>query len=206
MISAAGFSTTARALTVGAFHLISNPSILATLRAEVAPQMALADPDLPTYSDLEKLPFLTAVVKESIRLSWGTSGRLPRLIKSPLVYKEFVIPAGTSVSMNNNDVLMDPDIFTDPESFIPERWLNRDGTDKALDKYFVAFSKGPRSCIGMWLAYAEMYIAVATLFSKFEFELFETDARNVTTERDFFLPQTKPGFEDFKVLVQPASA
>ena len=106
--------------------------------------------------------------------------------------------------MNTTDVLMDPKIFVEPEKFVPERWLTGSSKNKTLDKYLVPFSKGPRGCIGLWLAYAGLYTGTAAVFSNFDFELFETDERNVIAERDHFSPFAKPGFEEFKVLVKRA--
>lgn len=206
IVVTAGFTTTARALTVMAFHLITKPDILEALRKEIRHVIDQKAPDLPTYSELEPLPLLTAVIKEGIRLSWGVSSRLPRISRTPVQYQNQVIPAGTVISMNNNDVLMDPEIFPEPERFIPERWLAGDGKNQSLDRFFVPFGKGPRSCVGLWLAYAEMYIATTALFSRFDFELFETDERTIAPVRDYFTPHPDIGFYPFKVLVKSASA
>lgn len=54
----------------------------------------------------------------------------------------------TPVSTTIRHVLLDPDIFIDPDKFIPERWLVDGKKNTELDKYFVPFSAGQRMCLG----------------------------------------------------------
>ncbi|GAB7350733.1 hypothetical protein MBLNU459_g1284t1 [Dothideomycetes sp. NU459] len=204
----AGFTTTARALTVGTVHLFLNPGILARLRDELAtvmpppPASDWTPSDLPSWEELEGLPYLSAVVKECIRMSWGAIFRLQRTAKTPITYDTpsatYVFPPGTNVSFSNPDVLMDPAHFPAPGRFRPERWIEG---GKALERYFVAFGRGARMCIGMWLALAEMYIVLSTVLTRFDLELVDTDARNVANERDFATPYPYPGFEKVKARV-----
>jgi cytochrome P450 len=53
-------------------------------------------------------------------------------------------PSGTVVSIHAPSLHLNPELFYDPDSFMPGRWI--DG--KALDKYLVSFGRGPRACIG----------------------------------------------------------
>ena|ERR1700677_3954255 len=62
-----------------------------------------------------------------------------------------------------------PAVFSDPDAFIPDRWLGEDV--KTLDASLATFSKGPRSCIGINLAYCELYILVAGIFRRFDVTL-----------------------------------
>lgn len=63
--------------------------------------------------------------------------------------------------------------FPDAEHFKPERWLDP-AQSAALEKSYISFSRGSRGCIGMNLAYAELFYTFAYLFRNFELELFET--------------------------------
>jgi cytochrome P450 len=58
-------------------------------------------------------------------------------------------PLQTPVSESNYFVHMDPDIFPDPESFDPDRWLRAAKDGFRLDRYLVSFSKGSRMCVGI---------------------------------------------------------
>ncbi|MCJ1471637.1 hypothetical protein MMC13_000277 [Lambiella insularis] len=180
----AGSETTGFMLNFLNYHLISNPSILAKLKAELAEE--IKDPwDVPQYQSLKRLPYLTACIEESLRISRNVPHRLARLApKGGLRWRNFDIPEGTSVSMNVFSAHFDPAIFPQPNEFRPERWLEPDA--KALKKYFSPFSKGPRICLGMELAYAELYLAVAMIHRRFDTELFETTREDVEIEHDFF--------------------
>jgi len=80
-----------------------------------------------------------------------------------------------------------PEIFPDPFKFEPQRWID----NPKLTKYLFAFGRGPRSCLGMNLAYAELYMTLAYIFRRFEMSLFETiEERDVLTTRDCFIGLT----------------
>lgn len=106
--------------------------------------------------------------------------------------------------MDNYSVSHDERIFPDSYTFNPERWLGDplapDG--RKLSRYLVSFGRGTRSCLGINLAYAEMYIAMANVYRNFEFDLFETDRSAVDCYRDMFLPHAKPGTQGVRVRVR----
>lgn len=147
----AGLETTAWALTTISYHLLSNPPILTKLQAEL--KEAILDPTTKLdLVDLEKLPYLSACIQEGIRLSYGVSSRNPRISPDKAIrYKDWVVPAGTPLSMTIIDVHHDEHIFPNSRAFIPERWLNNPKTEDGvtLSRYFVAFGKGARSCLGI---------------------------------------------------------
>jgi cytochrome P450 len=148
----AGLTTTAWSLSNGCFYLIENKEAQEKLRKELLDAIPdLHAPDAFNFRKLEGLPYLRGCVKESIRLSIGVSGRNARIWKTLLPYRDWVIPSGTTVSMNHQDILFNEDIFPDPQEIVPERWA---GNPKApdgnsLEQYFVAFGKGDRQCLGI---------------------------------------------------------
>ncbi|TQS33714.1 hypothetical protein Golomagni_05931, partial [Golovinomyces magnicellulatus] len=178
----AGSETTAQTLTRLMFYLKREPQTLQKLREELDPVFAGASKPL-SWNELQKLPYMTAVIKEGLRLSYGVTTRLPRISNEDMIYKDHVIPAGTPVSQAPYHVLVHPDIFPEPEVFRPERWLETPG----LDKYLVSFGRGTRSCIGINLAYAELYITMSTLATHFNWELYDTSLKDVVCKHDFFV-------------------
>jgi cytochrome P450 len=62
-------------------------------------------------------------------------------------------------------------MYERPEEFSPDRWLGPNA--KACEAALSTFSKGPRSCFGINLAYAEMHLGLANVFRRFEFQLDE---------------------------------
>lgn len=79
------------------------------------------------------------------------------------------IPGNTTVAVPAYTAHRNPDIFTEPEEFRPERWLG-DGAKRAQAS-FIAFSSGGRGCIGRNISYMEQSILVATLIRRYDFEL-----------------------------------
>lgn len=74
---------------------------------------------------------------------------------------------------------MDPSVFPSPEIFDPDRWTTAANDGVNLTKYLVSFTKGSRGCLGISMAYAEMYLTVARIIRRFEMELYETTESDV---------------------------
>ncbi|KAL9611916.1 MAG: hypothetical protein Q9167_003469 [Letrouitia subvulpina] len=199
-IIAAGGETVARTLATLTYHLIANPSALSKLREEL--RTAQPDPSImPQYHELERLPWLTAVIKEAMRC-WGVmASRSPLVSPTPLPYNGWIIPAGTPIGMTMMNVLHDPIIYPSPHTFDPSRWLDL-APDAPPNQHFVCFGKGSRMCIGRDLANAELYLAVAALFRRFELQLFDTEReRDVESTRDCFTGEASRGSQGVRVQV-----
>jgi len=147
-ILGAGAVTTAWTLTVAIYHLTVQPQKLELLRAEV--RSVMPDPHQPAkLQQLEKLPYLTAVILEGLRLGNGVSTRLARVAPDRSIYfRDWKIPKGTPVGMTSTLIHQNPDIFQQPLEFIPERWLDPQERQR-LERYLVPFSKGTRQCAGI---------------------------------------------------------
>lgn len=147
-ILTAAADTTGNAMSITSYYILSKPEIYQTLKAEL--ERAFPNPTAKLdYLTLEKLPYLTAAIKEGLRLSFGVPGRLPRVIETQgIVLNGYPIPPGTIVGMSSWMMHRNPKIFPDPDTFMPERWLDPANAGK-LEKYLVAFGKGSRQCIGM---------------------------------------------------------
>lgn len=144
--TAAGIDTIMSTFLAMIYYLINNEEAHKTLRRELS--QAMPDPNkILTYQELRQLPYLSACIQEGLRMGNAAASRLPRVIRQPLAYKDWVIPAGTPVSQSLVDVQHDPKIFPEPYKYAPERWLGPPGRD--LERYQVAFGKGSRACLGL---------------------------------------------------------
>ena len=90
--------------------------------------------------------------------------------------------------MSPHFIHLSPEIFPDPQKFIPERWLPNSQVP-GNERFLAPFSKGSRQCIGLNLANAELHLATATLFRRFDFRLYDTTAQDVTITWDAFVGQ-----------------
>jgi cytochrome P450 len=200
-VIAAGQVTTADYLKKTSYHLISNPSILAKLRQEL--ESVMPEPDkLPPCQTLEQLPYLTAVVNEGFRISYGVTHRLQRVSPDEdLRFQDWVIPKGTPVGMTSIFMHDNEERFPNPKVFDPERWTQGEKS-RNLERYLVNFSKGTRGCLGMNLAKVEIYMCLAAVFRGFDMELFETTRTDVEVAHDFFNPQSRKGSKGVRVHVK----
>lgn len=156
-IVGAGTASTAWVLSVITFNLLSRPAVLTQLTEEL--RVAIQDPlDLPSWTTLEKLPYLSGVIQEGLRLSYGSPARSARVAtEEDLVYIgeqdkkpiRYVIPRGYAVGMSAAILHHDESFFPDSYAFQPERWLVVAEHRKELDRAMLVFSKGSRMCLGM---------------------------------------------------------
>ncbi|KFY05415.1 hypothetical protein O988_00004 [Pseudogymnoascus sp. VKM F-3808] len=226
----AGTLTTAWTLDLSTFHLLRTPSALSKLKAEL--RAAIPDPSQPTpLVVLEQLPYLNAVIKESLRLTYGVAGRLARTAEEPLFFtdrrtgREWVVPRGTPIGMSIAQLHHDESIFPDSHEWIPERWLDAEGElNGELDKYLLSFTRGSRQCLGMHLGYSELYLVISSLWTRYgsikgetekavkyegvRFEgdegvlgLYDTWRGDVELYGDGFLPLVRPGSHGIRVQV-----
>ncbi|OJJ98955.1 hypothetical protein ASPACDRAFT_44584 [Aspergillus aculeatus ATCC 16872] len=187
-----GTETTSTILTYAAYILGSRKDYVERLRAEL--RTVLPTPtSTASWTELEKLPFLTAIITESLRLA-SPIVRLPRVAPTEtLVYNGYELPPGTVLGASSWFIHRDPTLFPDGDTFDPERWLQGDKSER-LKRYMVAFSKGTRGCVGMNLAYNELYTALAYFARRFEFELFDTTPEGMKLVAEMVLPVTRRGF------------
>jgi len=181
----AGSDTVGNTCTVATYHILHNKDVHQQLSKVL--KEAWPEKDAPAnYETLEKLPYLTAVIKESLRMAHGVVSPLPRIVgPTDAEISGEVIPAGTVVSMGATIVHRNPDIFPDPMAFKPERWLKDDSAE--LEKYLVSFSKGPRSCLGINLAWCELYLIIGTVFRKLALVPDNASIENISY-REYFVP------------------
>ena len=154
----AGHETTALALTYALAMLSRAPDDQARARAEI--DAVLGDRD-PTAADLPNLPFLRAIVSETLRLyppAWGTG----REVVNPFKLGPWQLKVGDQATVLPWLLHRDPTLWEDPLVFKPERWL--DGLEKRLPKgQYFPFGLGPRACVGNHFAMMEMVIVLAVL-------------------------------------------
>ncbi|KAJ9613905.1 hypothetical protein H2200_002041 [Cladophialophora chaetospira] len=216
-VVSAGTVTTAWALPVTVYYLLTNPAILQKLKEEL--NEAIPDPSkVVPLVELERLPYLTGVIQEGLRLSYGIVSRLERIapyetlvFTDPSTNKAWTIPPGTPVSMTAYMIHRNPKIFPSPHTFQPERWIE----NPRLDKYLVSFSKGAMQCLGINLAYAELYLMLAKLFRVYgskevkmdgdvgRLELYDTIfERDVDVSEDRFIPLTRKDSTGIQVSIE----
>ncbi|PNY80722.1 cytochrome P450 [Deinococcus koreensis] len=162
----AGHDTTASTLSFALAMLSQHPAQAAALDAELSGVLAGRAPEL---AELRQLPYLDAVIKETLRLypaAWSTQ----REARESVQIGGFTAPPGTLFWINHWVTHRDPRFFTRPESFEPERWLG--DLESRLPKYaYFPFGGGGRICIGRDFARLEAATVLAVLFQRFTFRM-----------------------------------
>ncbi|KAF2104916.1 cytochrome P450 [Rhizodiscina lignyota] len=175
----AGADTTSTTLTATLFFLMKNPAAMSRLNEEI--EAAVRDGLLsqqPRASEVSKLRYLDAVIKESMRLFPIVASGLDRII--PAGGREIagtVLPAGTIVACHPESVHRDKDLYgEDADKFRPERWLEGDEERvKKMDRAFLGFGCGKRICPGRYVALLEMKKLIPFLLMNFTMKLEDPD-------------------------------
>ncbi|KAJ4865711.1 cytochrome p450 domain-containing protein [Trichoderma breve] len=208
MISA-GTETTAWTLTVITFYLLNQPEILERLTKELQDADAIS----LTWVALENLPYLSAVITEGLRLSYGVTARIPRIAsKENLIYQgqfnghevKYVIPSGTPMGMSNAINHHNEEVFPDSNVFRPERWLDiEEAQRRRMESSLTSFSKGSRVCLGMNLAYCNLFLSVVALTLRVfpRTKLYETGIDDVKYDYDLFVPMPKKESKGVRVVI-----
>ncbi|POR34245.1 Uncharacterized protein TPAR_05573 [Tolypocladium paradoxum] len=203
VLLAAGTASVARTLGVASFYILARPEIRQRLEAELKDTMSGWPDKVPTWAELEKLPFLQAIIYESLRLVYGIMNRLPRVSPDvPVQYKDYTIPIGVPVGIASYFLHTDPEVYPSPHEFKPERWIGN--INPAMHRSLVSFSRGSRNCVGKNLAMAEMSLILAVLYRPNgpRLELFETDESDVKMVHDMVMPLPKLGTKGVRAVVR----
>ncbi|KAJ4347656.1 hypothetical protein N0V95_005229 [Ascochyta clinopodiicola] len=172
---AAGSDTTAISLSAVIAYLSMYPEVLALLRQELhdaANNSQLSDP--ATYREAQRLPYLQAVILETLRIHPAVGTLMVRVVGQGGAHiAGQYFPPGTEVGINAWVIHNNRDIFgQDASSFRPERWLTDNSEERGiLDRNFLAFGGGPRTCLGKNISFLEMLKVVPQIVRKFDFEL-----------------------------------
>ncbi|KAL2482579.1 Cytochrome [Forsythia ovata] len=168
-VFAAGTDTTYSVLEWAMAELLRHPAKLENLQNEVR-RVAGRKLEM-TEDDLEKMSYLRAVIKESLRLHTPIPLLVPRESTQFVKLMGYDIAAGTQVIVNAWAIGRDPSLWENPEEFRPERFFETDRDFKGLNFELIPFGAGRRGCPGASFAIAVNELALAKLVHKFNFAL-----------------------------------
>jgi cytochrome P450 len=168
----AGSETTATLLSGVTYLLLKNPESYRRLVDEI--RQAFDSEDQINITNASGLKYESAVLEEALRMFPPVAGSQCRFTPPEgHVISGQCVPGNTIVAVNQWSVNHASLHFRDPYKFIPERWLGDPKYKGDKRKAVQPFSVGPRNCIGMNLAYAEMRLVLARILWNFDIELCE---------------------------------
>lgn len=169
----AGTHTTAIAMETWVLAMVHHPEWLRRIQAEV--DSICGSDRLPTLEDMPHLPTVRAVLKESMRWRPVFPGGIPHSTTKDDVYDGFFIPAGSVIHANTWAIHSDPELFPDPETFDPNRWLDpkfptyREPLTTFPNMHnFSAFGYGRRLCPGQYIAENSLNLLTARMAWSFD--------------------------------------
>ncbi|XP_047328030.1 cytochrome P450 78A5-like [Impatiens glandulifera] len=148
-------------------RLVLHPDIQAKALAEI--ETTIGSSRAVMESDIPNLPYLQAIVKETLRmhppgplLSWA------RLAIHDTHVGQYFVPAGTTAMVNMWAIAHDKGIWSEPEEFRPERFIEQDVSVMGSDMRLAPFGSGRRVCPGKTMGLATVHIWLAVLLQNFE--------------------------------------
>lgn len=185
----AGSDTTAIALRAAIYFLIKNPDKMRKTVDEIdaADKEGKLSHPISYKESITHLPYACAVLKEAMRLHPSVGLLMERHVppQGAEICGKY-IPGGTIVGINAWVLQHDPNVYEDPEAFIPERWLTADAEKLAkMEASFLAFGAGSRTCVGKNISLMEMQKVVPQLLRSYSIELADPKAEWKTNNRWF---------------------
>nr|ABF06550.1 CYP4BG1 [Ips paraconfusus] len=160
-----GHDTTSAALVFLLHNLASNLAIQEKVRQEIKTVERI-----PTFQTLQNLPYTDRVIKESLRL-YPSVPFISRIASEDFItHTGYSISKGTVLYMHIFDLHRNPEIYPDPLTFDPDRFL----PEKVKERHpfaYLPFSAGPRNCIGQKFAMLELKAVLWGLLHKFRLTL-----------------------------------
>ncbi|WMV57499.1 hypothetical protein MTR67_050884 [Solanum verrucosum] len=164
----AAMGTSATAIEWILTELLRHPHVMKKLQKELEEVVGLEK--MVKESDLENLNYLDMVVKEGLRLH-AVAPLAPHEAMEDCVVNSFHIQKGSRIMINYYAVQRDPNIWPEPEKFLPERFVGSSIDIRGHDFQLLPFGSGRRSCPAMQLAIVLVQLIVAQLVHCFDWEL-----------------------------------
>ncbi|KAJ7168337.1 cytochrome P450 [Mycena crocata] len=181
----AGTGTTVSALATFILSMLANPGAQKKAQAEI--DSVVGQDRLPDFSDEESLPYVAAVMKESLRWRNVTPIAIPHFLPVEDEYKGYRLPAGSVVIPNTWAILHDETVYPDPYSFKPERYLLNGKLNPAVPDPDIVFGFGRRICPGRHMATSSVWITLVSILATFDItKAVDEDSKIVEPTYDYF--------------------
>ncbi|PQQ16312.1 geraniol 8-hydroxylase-like [Prunus yedoensis var. nudiflora] len=162
----AATDTTSATLEWAMAELLRNPEKLSKAQEELKQIIGKGKP--VEESDITRLPYLQAIIKETFRLHPVVPLLLPRKAQADVEICGYIVPKGAQVLVNAWAISRDPSIWDNPTSFIPERFLGLDIDVTGKNFELIPFGGGRRICPGLPLAMRMLNLMLGSLINSFD--------------------------------------
>lgn len=149
---------------------------------------------LPTLDDRADLPYCEAVIREGLRIDTLVPSGIPHVAVTDTQLQGYQIPKGTVIVNSLNFAHHQPELFREPDAFMPERFLNQEGKLALNQDNTLPFGAGKRVCAGEQFARNSLFLAVTSLVQNFNFKLPDNLTSPDLNARITGVIQTTPDF------------
>ncbi|KAI6360389.1 hypothetical protein MCOR25_006758 [Pyricularia grisea] len=158
-----GADTSANSIQAFVLAMLLRPAVQAKAQAEI--DSVVGSNRLPFFADRRKLPYVNALVKETLRWFPVAPMAVPHRTDEALSYGGYTIPKGSYLLASIWWFLHDPDVYAEPDLFDPERFLAPRSEPDPEDH---AFGYGRRVCPGRFLADESLFIIISRMLAVFD--------------------------------------
>ena len=183
---AAGTDTSAETMEWAMALLLNHPEALKKAKAEIDTQVGHAR--LVTDHDLHDLHYFQNVIKETLRLFPAGPLLLPHESSKQCIVHGYSVPCGTILLVNAYAIQRDPQLWTNPSEFRPERFDKGEGEGYK----YIPFGSGRRRCPGEGLAMRTMGLTLGSLIQCFEWKRIGEKKVDMTEGLGLTMPKAKP--------------
>ncbi|KAK9065470.1 hypothetical protein SSX86_014871 [Deinandra increscens subsp. villosa] len=166
----AGTDTTSSTLEWAMAELIHNPDKMSKARSELMETIGNKNQHVEE-SDIARLPYLQAIIKETLRLHPPVTFLVPHKATTDVEIQGYMVPKDSQILCNLWVMGQDPDVWSNPQRFEPKRFLETGIDYKGHDFELIPFGAGRRMCPGLPLAHRLLHVMLGSLIYKFEWKI-----------------------------------
>ncbi|KAI3737192.1 hypothetical protein L2E82_27187 [Cichorium intybus] len=168
--------------------LLNNPQVIRKAQKEI--DTVVGKDRLVDESDIVNLPYLRCIINETLRLYPAGPLLVPHESSEDCVIEGYKIPSGTMLIVNQWAIHHDPNMWTDPKRFNPDRFAGLEGTRDGFK--LMPFGSGRRSCPGEGLAVRVIGSTLGLLIQCFEWERMSEKMVDMTEGPGLTMPKAQP--------------
>ena len=165
-----GTDTTSNTLEFAIAEMVNKPEVMNKAQQEL--DMVVGKDSIVEESHIYKLPYLSAVMKETMRLHPALPLMVPHCPSKTCIVGGYTVPKGVRIFVNVWAIHRDPSIWANPLEFDPERFLSGTVDYNGNNFNYFPFGSGRRMCAGIAMAERMGLFLLATLLHSFEWKLY----------------------------------
>ncbi|XP_050265013.1 flavonoid 3'-monooxygenase CYP75B137-like [Quercus robur] len=185
-----GTDTSSNTIEFAMAEIMNKPEVMRKTQQEL--EAVVGKDNIVEESHIHKLPYLHAVMKETLRLHPALPLLVPHCPSETCTVGGYTIPKGSRIFVNVWAIQRDPSIWENPLNFDPERFLNSKWDYSGNDFNYFPFGSGRRMCAGTAMAERMVIYSLATLLHSFDWNLPQGEKLDITEKFGIVLKKKIP--------------